>query len=121
MPIETVILVESESGESPDLETFSYSDKKPGAGYHRRADGLHTVQFELNDFKGSIKIQGTLESYPGDNDWVDLSFDSGSPLESLDSSPLITNAVRNITGNWVWIRASWVLEQGSITRIRYNL
>ena len=121
MPVETVILVESESGESPDLDVFSYSDKKPGAGYHRRGSGLHTLQFELDDFKGSIKIQGTLESYPGEEDWVDLDFESGSPLESLDSTAQTTNAVRNITGNWVWIRAAWVLEQGTITRIRYNL
>jgi hypothetical protein len=121
MSIETIILIESESIESASLNTFSYSDKKLGVGYHRRDGGLHTIQFELNNFKGSIKIQGTLEIYPGHDDWVDLDFDSGSPLESLDSTSMTTNTTKNITGNWVWIRAAWVLEQGTITRIRYNL
>lgn len=118
MPIETFTLVENVSEENIE---FVYSEKKAAAGYHRRSSGLHTFQFELDNFKGTIKIQGTLDLYPGDDDWVDLDFDSGSPLESLDSTPLVTNETRNITGNWVWIRAACLLEQGTITKIRFNL
>ena len=118
MAVETFTLIESFSTESSE---FSYSDKKLGAGYHRRSSGLHTFQFELDNFKGTVKIQGTLDLYPGENDWVDLDFDSGSPLESLDSTPLVSNEIRNITGNWVWIRAAYLLEQGTIVKIRFNL
>jgi len=121
MTVESILLLGTTSVESQDLTIYSYSDKKKGAGYNRRADGLHTVQFQLDQFKGSINIQGTLELYPGEKDWVDLEYDQGNSLESLDSTELTTNEIRNITGNWVWIRAAWVLEQGTITRIRYNL
>lgn len=118
MAFETVTLLENISAEDT---VYNYSDKKIGAGYHRKSSGLHTFQFELENFKGTVKIQGTLELYPGDDDWVDLDFDSGSPLEALDSTPLVANATRNITGNWLWIRAAYILEQGTITKIRFSV
>lgn len=120
MTIESVTLLSDISTESADLSVFSYSDKQKGAGYNRRSSGLHTIHFQLDDFKGTIKIQGTLNLYPGDSDWVDLEFDSGNSLESLDSSSLSSDEMRNITGNWVWIRCAYVLEQGTIRVIRYN-
>lgn len=120
MTIESVLLLSNISNESQDLSVFSYSEKQKGAGYSRRADGLHTLHFQLNEFKGSIKIQGTLQLYPGDIDWIDLEFDNGNSFESIDSSSLSADEMRNITGNWVWIRCAYVLEQGTITSIRYN-
>jgi hypothetical protein len=121
MSVESLILLDTTSVESQDLSVYSYSDKRKGAGYFRKAAGIQTILFRLDNFKGSIKIQGTLELYPGDRDWIDLEYDQGNSLESLDSTALTTNEIRNITGNWVWIRAAWVLEQGTITEIRYNL
>jgi len=121
MTVESTLILQQESTESPDLTVYSYSDKHKGAGYHRRSDGLHTVRFMFDDFKGSVKIQGSLELYPGETDWVDLEFDQGDSLESLDSTAITTNEIRNITGNWLWIRAAWILEQGTIQEIRYNL
>jgi hypothetical protein len=118
MSTESITLLSSISTESMDLEI--YSAKQKGAGYHRRADGLHTVHFQLDQFKGSIKIQGTLQMYPGEDDWVDLEFDSGSSLESIDSTNLTSDESRNFTGNWLWIRAAYTLEQGTIISIRYN-
>jgi hypothetical protein len=114
------ILIDNVNTESSDLSTFVFSDKKQGAGYNRRSDGLHTVQFELDQFKGSIKIQGTLDLYPGDNSWSDISYSSGSDLIALDSTALTTNETRNFLGNWLWIRAAYVLEQGTIVKIRYT-
>ena len=55
--------------------TFSFGPKFKGAGYHSKIDTLHTVIFELDRFVGRIKIQGTLEEYPGDNSWVDIRFE----------------------------------------------
>lgn len=114
------ILVENQSTESSDLSTFVFSEKKQGAGYNKRADGLHTAQFELDQFKGSIKIQGTLDLYPGETSWSDISYATGSDLTALDSTALTTNETRNFLGNWVWLRAGYVLEQGTIVKIRYT-
>ena len=120
MTIESVSLLSNITAESADLSVFTYSEKQKGAGYSRRSDATHTIHFQLNEFKGTVKIQGTLALYPGDRDWVDLEYDSGSSLESVDSSSLTSDEMRNITGNWVWIRCAYVLEQGTITSIRYN-
>jgi hypothetical protein len=77
--------------------------------------------FEFNNFKGSVKLQGSLELYPGDNDWVDVVYDnSAENLESLDSTPLAINEIRNFTGNFVWIRLGYRLIEGTITQVRYN-
>lgn len=120
MTTESFLLLPLTASESLDLDEYRFSDKRRGPGYNRRQSGLTTVLFQLDNFKGSIKIQGTLALYPGERDWVDLEFDSGSSLESLDSSELSSNEMRNISGNWVWIRAGYILEQGTITNIRYN-
>ncbi len=120
MSIESKILLSNITEESIDLDIFSYSDKNIGAGYHQTKSSLHTFQFSLDNFKGDIKIQGTLSLYPGESDWVDLTYDNGSALTNLDSSPNTSSATRNITGNWVWFRAAYVLEEGTITQIRYN-
>jgi hypothetical protein len=120
MSVESFLLLAQTSTESADLQVYSYGDKSRGAGYFRKAGGLHTLLFVLDNFKGSIKIQGTLEMYPGDNDWIDLDYTNGSALDSLDSTVLTTNETRNILGNWLWIRAAYIIEQGTISEIRYN-
>lgn len=120
MTIESYLILENVSTESTDLSVYTYSDKKPGAGYSLRNNGLHTVQFQLDNFKGAIKLQGTLEKYPGEADWIDLNYDSGNSLDALDSSVHSTDEIRNFTGNWLWIRVGYVLEQGTIQSIRYN-
>ena len=37
-----------------------------GDGYYGRADGFHTVQYNVSGFSGSIKMQGTLATNPTD-------------------------------------------------------
>lgn len=121
MSTETIVLLSNASDDSqPDV--WQYSDKNRGAGYYKNNNGLHTVIFEFDNFKGSVKIQATLEVYPTDSDWFDVIYnDSADPLESLDSSPIIESSVRNFTGKFVFIRAAYQLEQGTITEIRYNI
>lgn len=124
MATESIILLSATSTETWDGTSgisYVFTDKFKGAGYHRKNGGLHTAIFELDNFKGSIKLQGSLELYPGDNDWTDISFDnSAENLESLDSTPLVTNEIRNFTGNFVWIRLAYRLIEGTITQVRYN-
>lgn len=117
MSTENFILLSATSTES---EEFLYGEKKKGAAYHRSADSLHTVVFSFDNFKGSVKIQGTLELYPSDTDWTDIVYDSGSAILSADSTPLLTTETRNFTGNFVWIRAAYQITEGTIQQIRYN-
>jgi len=94
--------------------SFSYGDKKKGAGYHKNNDGVHTAVYDLNGFVGTVKIQGTLATYPGDEDWIDIidtEANSGDPINNFSCT---------FTGKFVWIRAAHNLHAGSITEIRYN-
>ena len=105
------------STESQD-SSFSYGGKQPGAGYNRRSDGVHTAIYSFDNFSGTVKIQGTLELYPGENDWFDI-----SGTEFGGDSTVVTSSSysRNFTGNFLYIRAAYNLQNGTITEIRYNL
>ena len=56
MSTESRVLISNISAEAAD-STYTYGEKRKGAGYNRRSDGLHTVIYEVTDFIGSIKIQ----------------------------------------------------------------
>lgn len=121
MSIESTIILSSVGNQSTDFTAFTFTPKFKGAGYHRLHSGLHTMQFDLDQFEGRIKVQATLILYPGESDWVDIEYQSGSQIEAIDSTPLTSSFIRNILGNWVWIRVGYILEQGNITQIRYNV
>lgn len=75
-------------------------DRQQAADYYGGFGDLQTVAFYLLNFQGLIRIQATLDQAPAtDEDWFDV--------ESFDSiaSPTTSNFSRNITGNFVWIRA----------------
>lgn len=97
-----------------DVDTVFYSDKNRGAGYYKKNDGLHTVLFHTEAFVGEITIQATLELYPADADWIDIHTETFA----LDSSN--SNRSTNITGNFVFIRAKYHIEDGEIVTVRYN-
>lgn len=118
MSTENTVLLTATGAESYQ---FVYSEKQKGAGYYRRDNPVHTAVFQFDNFTGSVKIQATLTLYPGDYDWFDVVYDNGDALEAGYSAPLFTNVSRNFTGNFVWIRAAYRLEQGEITEIRYSV
>jgi len=117
MSKESYLLVSEVTAEAAG-GTYSYSSKQQGAGYHRQQNSLHTVVYEVDSFIGVIKLQGTLELYPGDNDWVDIN-DTIIGLGDDSTAWTATQAV-NFTGNFVWIRAAYNLQNGRIIQIRYN-
>jgi hypothetical protein len=120
MYTETIVLLSNITDDSQP-SVWQYSDKSTGSGYYNKGNGVHTVVFEFEDFKGSVKIQATLELYPGDSDWFDVSYDfSDTNLLALDSTPLTNNATCTFTGKFLYIRAAYQLEQGKIKEIRYN-
>jgi hypothetical protein len=90
-----------------------------GDGFYGRADGLHTVGWKINSFVGTIRIQGSLEQDPTDNDWFDVDLGSTGDF-SIDTtgkasqnninfvtydSATTANAVYNFVGNYMWVRA----------------
>ena len=102
-----------------------YSDKMIGGGYYKNGDGVHTVYTVVNAFLGSITIQGTLEQYPStdDTDWVDVTTFAGD--STLYNQPNNDDSVdydfsNTFTGKFVWIRAKYELQNGTIREIRYN-
>jgi len=114
MSKETVILLESVTSEAGN-SYLTYSEKQKGSGYHKLDDGLHTYVYSVDSFVGSVKLQGTLELYPGDNDWVDI---DGTVFDGDSTDP--STVTGNFTGNFVWIRAAYNLQDGTIQQIRYN-
>lgn len=110
------------------------SEKVKGDAYFGQSDGLHTVVVKLTGFTGVIKIQGSLESIPGDNDWFDIEL--GTDDFAVDTTGLVTkqaadsliyNVVEtsvkayNATGNFVWLKAdisNW--QSGTIASIEMN-
>jgi hypothetical protein len=118
MANETTVLVSNITSEAVD-SAFVYSDKAKGAGYHKFNDSLHTYNYVVDSFVGTIKLQGTLELFPGDDDWVDI--DTTVKNGHNDSSIFQSGAISgNFTGRFVWIRAGYNLENGTITSIRIN-
>jgi hypothetical protein len=110
------------------------SEKVKGDAYFGQSDGLHTVMINLNSFTGIVKIQGSLESTPGDNDWFDIELgtddfvvDTSGLVTKQATESLIYNAVEtsmksyNAVGNFVWLRANisnW--QSGTISSIEMN-
>jgi len=111
---ESITLAENIAIEST---AFEFTFKNKGAGYAGRLDTTTTVQYLLDNFSGTVKMQGTLELYPGDNDWVDID----STVVDDDSSSADDDYVFSFNGNFVWLRAAYKLTDGTILSIRYNL
>jgi len=97
------------------------SEKKPGAGYHQKYDNLHTFVLRFSNWSGELKLQGTLEMFPDEDDWVTLRDSSDAMLiYGNDSSDYDSTLTANVRGNFVWIRATGVTNSGIITEIRFN-
>lgn len=97
-------------------------EKAAGAGYHRKADNLHTFTAAFANWSGELRLQGTLKLYPNDtSDWFDLKNANDDVIVIGDGStdydqPLSVNSA----GNFVWVRAAGTTTSGEITEIRYN-
>ncbi len=110
------------------------SEKVKGDAYFGQSDGLHTVVVNITGFTGIVKIQGSLETTPGDNDWFDIEL--GTDDFVVDTSGLVTKQAAeslvyniaetsmksyNAVGNFVWLRANisnW--QSGTISSIEMN-
>ena len=110
MTLENTLLAENITSVSP---TTTYTDYRKAGGYHL-SDSFHTYVYQTENFTGSISLQGTLELYPGDNDWVEVDGTSFSGNTHTGST------TGNFTANFVWLRAEYQLDSGNISQIRYS-
>jgi len=110
------------------------SEKVKGDASFGQSDGLHTIMVNLNDFTGTIKIQGSLETTPSDGDFFDINLSDEE--FTVDVSGLVTKKVLdnliynvsetsmksyNVTGNFVWLRADIInWQSGTISSIEMN-
>ena len=95
--------------------------KQKGAGYHKYNDGIHTFVVSFSNWSGELKLQGTLELYPGDSDWVDLKDLTNTTIIFGDGSTDYDDSYTvNSKGKFVWVRAVGTVTTGEITEIRYN-
>lgn len=114
-----IILSENTHPGDSSTETVT-GNKFKGDGYYGRSDGIHTVQYTVNGFIGSIDMQATLAVNPTSDDWFTL---SATNLTSTDdSSNYATGSfIYNFTGNYVWVRAyvsGWT--DGTVQKITLN-
>jgi len=129
---DTITLI-SAATHSSGTQTLQ-SEKAQGDAYYGMSDGLHTIVISLNDFIGTIKIQGSLVTDPAETDWFDA--DLSNDEFTVDTTGKVTDVVvdelvytlaetsrrnYNTIGNFVWLRAdisNWTA--GTITKIELN-
>lgn len=101
--------------------TLAYnSSPAKGNGYFNSGYGLHTVMYvSTNDFIGTITMQATLASEPTESDWFTIPETNASYSEFSIRN---TNSVdlRNFEGNFVWVRGTVLIDQGSVLMAQYN-
>lgn len=107
---EILLSNQAHSGDSSTLTVTG--EKLPGDGYYGRSDGLHTIQYGVNQFSGTIRIQATLAVNPSSDDWFTVL------LFSLNEQT--ENNISSFTGNYVWIRAILEYTAGSVDSIILN-
>ena len=111
----TIIMSQQTHPGDSTIQTVT-GDKYKGDGYYGRADGFHTVQYNLTGFLGTIKMQGTLAIDPASTDWFDITGTDHTHGSSVDGT-----IFKNFTGNFVWVRAlvsNWT--DGSVQSVLLN-
>ena len=99
MAANSTVIIPSSSHNNTSNDTPLVGEKYKGAGFYGLGDGFHTVQIQLTNFTGSVKIQGTLASSPTEGDWLDIELESpaGVPFPqgtfTVDTSGAIVSAV----------------------------
>lgn len=95
-------------------------DPQRGAGFSNTIGNNHTVSIGISNFIGRIWIEGSIESSPGENDWVPIPLIGTVPYLQFPVNPHKPvsdlsaygqavgdsgNFVYNFTGNFIWVRA----------------
>lgn len=103
-------------------DTLVYiSDKIKASGYYSNSGGLHTVMYVTSmDFVGTVTMQATLATSPSDSDWFHVP-NTDQTYTELDSERT-TNSVDsfNFIGNYVWVRGSVAIDDGTVNLVQFN-
>jgi len=111
-------LILSQTSHSGDSSTETVvGEKFKGDGFYGRSDGIHTVQYAVTAFAGTVTIQATLATEPVDSDWFSV-YEQSYPLDGENRTT--KSNITNFTGNYVWIRAKIVYSDGVVNRILLN-
>lgn len=130
---ETIFNTETHPGDS-SAQTREGAQFR-GDGFYNRADGLHTVQWTLTEFIGTVSMQATLAVSPTEVDWfnVPLGNNVGFAIDAVGNiTRILTTEVTydeettgtfsyNFIGNYVWVRArinNWT--SGVVNSIRMS-
>ena len=104
-------------------------DKFKGSGFQGQTAGFHSTAWQLNSFKGRIKIQATLATDPGESDWFDVDIDNSDNGYVVFTIAFTGTKNYNFTGNFVWVRAQidrtydgslTLYNAGNVVRVLYN-
>jgi len=93
-------------------KTSSAIDANPGINNNV---ALHTIAVYTKSFSGSLRIQGTMVSTPGDSDYFDIIATGSSSPITFSSSSGVT--YYNFTGVYQNVRFSWNNDTGNTGRI----
>ena len=107
---ETILSNQVHPGDSTSVAVTG--TKYKGDGYYGRADGFHTVQYNVSGFNGTIKMQGTLATDPAETDYFDI---TGTDLGNSEGTYF-----KNFTGNFVWVRVVVTYTAGTIQSVLLN-
>ena len=107
---ETILSNQVHAGDSTN--TTVTGEKFKGDGYYGRSDGFHTVQYNLADFNGTIKMQGTLATTPTEADYFDI---AGTESQGSNGSYFY-----NFTWNFVWVRVVVNYTSGTVQSVLLN-
>ena len=116
MPASSQTIVPSTTHDPMNTDTVTVtSDPVKGAGYYGFGFGLHTVNYQITDFIGEIKMQATLAAIPSDADWFDI-----DGTDQVNTSSTTSSNIYNFSGNFVWVRATFTYTSGTVNKISYN-
>ena len=116
MSTESKVLLSSLS----EIGTFT-GNKCQGSSYHKLATSMHTIIVSFSNWSGELRFQGTLALYPAESDWFDLKdLNNDSILLGDGSTDYDDSYAFSSIGNFVWIRAAYNVQNGTITSILYN-
>ena len=97
-----------------------YSEPAKGDGYYGSSAGLHTVMYTMTtNFIGTVTMQASLATQPGDGDWFPVE-NVTSSYNAMSNLQFTQTDYYNFTGNFVWVRGVVQIAAGTVESILYN-